>query len=45
MRVDQLERGSALDAWLLDSHKMYRVLVPKDQNSLYKAVAEQVRNG
>lgn len=42
MRFDQLERRTGVDAWLLHDHKMYRVLIPKDSDCLYKAVAELV---
>lgn len=42
MRVDQLVRGAPIDSWLLNEHDMFRIAVPKDNDSLYKSVAEQV---
>lgn len=44
MRIDQLERGSPVDAWLLTEYQKFRVSIPKDKYSLFKAVADQVRN-
>jgi len=44
MRLDQLERSSPVDSWLLKAHNKFRIQIPKDENCLYKAVAEQVHN-
>ncbi|XP_067931766.1 protein ovarian tumor locus-like [Watersipora subatra] len=41
MRVDQLERGSPVDVWLLNKHGLYRILISKDEECLYRAIAEQ----
>ena len=45
MRVDQLENKSDIDAWLFKNHEMYRILIPKDLDCLFKAVAELVSTG